>query len=141
MNTLTGVSLKGPPLPLKGGGPAGRDPHLRDWLGSCRERGVGLGVSDGDRVVPTGPATEHDEAMAHRHAHALAVAAAGSHPAWWNRVLGRGTCSAADLPVVVDPTTVDGLAFRCATCGHPADELDPDLLGWCGEHLEREVAR
>lgn len=109
-------------------------PPLREWLASCRRRGVSMGLHDTDRITLTGPANDHDRAMADRYHHALTIAALGTHPAWWTHILHPDQpITATDLPTTPDHTP-DGLAFRCGTCGQPADTLDAELVGWCQEH-------
>lgn len=111
-----------------------REPgHLRAWLEELKRRGVQITLSaDGPQVA--GPADDHDRAMADRYRHALTIAATGTHPAWWTHILHPDQpVTATDLPTTPDHTP-DGLAFRCGTCGRPADTLDAELVGWCEVH-------
>jgi hypothetical protein len=109
---------------------------LRALLEQLKRAGSTLTLQSGgrwhlDREHP------HASATVTRHRHALSVAAARTHPAWWGHVTGRAPLSRLDLdtvPTVDCPDTADGLAYACACCGRPGDHLDDHLLAWCRLH-------
>lgn len=111
------------------------DHALPTWLNTLRQRGITI-TRQPWGITLHGPATDHDHQTAAQHAHALTIAAAGTHPDWWNTVLGR-TPPRPDLqlPTIEDPNDqLDGTSWPCSTCGTPAEHLDPQLLGWCNRH-------
>jgi hypothetical protein len=82
------------------------------------------------QIVLRGPTIPADHRLADRYRHALTVAAARTHPAWWDHVADRST----ELPAGIDDIPNNGDAWACACCGAPARELGGDLLAWCEEH-------
>lgn len=109
---------------------------LADWFNDVRNRGCTITVIDRVIQVRGIRATDLDRHHVNRHRHALELAAAGTHPTWWNHVLGRThRLSADDMPVVNDPRDqLTGTGWPCACCGQPADTVSPDALPWCQEH-------
>lgn len=99
-----------------------RPPPLSTWLNTLRERDITL-VAAGTGAHLAGNTEHaccHDNDTLDHYAHALQLAATGTHPAWWEHVCGRRP--AADL-------TVDDIPWQCVTCG------DPDV--WLlNDHLE-----
>ena len=110
--------------------------RLQAWLAGLKARGVGIAIEAGGLVMTGERWTVMDRKRAEAWEHALRLAAAGTHPAWWAAVTGRSSTppTLEELPTVDDPTSADGLAFPCARCGAPADLLDGELLGWCAAH-------
>ena len=104
-------------------------------LNKLRQNGISI-VLDPDTRQPRldGPATPHDRAWAHRHTHALRLAADGNHTTWWTAVHtgNHHNLHTHHLPVAA----TDNEAFACAGCGQPADHLDTDLLPWCPTHRD-----
>lgn len=118
------------------------DSPLRTWLWKVRSRGYRITVNDGVPTVSARPpmrgckVTDVDRSNLARYHHALLLAAAGSHPTWWSWVTGnnRQRPTIHQIPTVTDPTTEDGLAFACTTCGAPTSHIDDQALAWCPEH-------
>lgn len=109
---------------------------LAGWLADVANRSCTITVIDRVIQVRGIRATDLDRQHVNRHRHALETAAAGTHPTWWNHVLGRTDhLSIDDMPTVPDPRDqLDGHGWPCACCGHPADTVTPDGLPWCQEH-------
>ena len=101
---------------------------LTNWINHLRQQGHQLVIHDGTIQLRGAALQRTDQPVITRHRHALTVAAQGSHPDWWNTVLGN------------QPPHPDlDLPWTCATCGHPATHLDPTLLGWCDQHVNLEA--
>ena len=108
---------------------------LTNWLTDLRRHGAHLAIHPNGTVTIHGrPPERTDPKITQRHRHALTVAAAGTHPDWWNTVLGNQPAH-PDLEL---PATDDG-EFACACCAAPAAWLDPHLLGWCDQHVDLEA--
>jgi hypothetical protein len=103
---------------------------LTDWVPTLRARGIRITIAHDNALTLVGPADRNDQLLVDRYRHALLVAAARTHPAWWDHVAGRST----ELPAHIDDIPANGDAWACACCGAPARELGGDLLAWCEEH-------
>lgn len=126
-----------PSPPIRGEGRVREAPTLRKWLDVIRAEGWRIRLVNGElQLVTAGGATafgwEHQQVLA-RHRHALQVAAAGTHPRWWDHVSGRepAQLTVDDLPTAGDPTNP---AFACTACGAPATTVTGEPLAWCPEH-------
>ena len=110
--------------------------QLGDWIGTVRARGYAIVVEDGRAMISQGHPTIRDYWMLVRHNHALAVAVGRTHPDWWAYASGASDRPPApnQIPATHDPTSADGLAFACATCGGISTGIDDQALAWCEEH-------
>lgn len=108
---------------------------LETWLRNLRARHATITIRP-DGTPTTRPFAPTDRDHLTRYRHALRVAANGTHTAWWDHITGRAPMPTGidSIPSVHHPTSTDGLAFACATCGQPADTLDRNLLAWCHDH-------
>lgn len=113
-----------------------RDTPLRAWLNDLARRRCTITIENHVIHIRGAAARDNDRHHVNRHRHALELAAAGNHPAWWAHVLGRtDRLDPDDMPTIPDPRdTYGGTGWPCATCGAPADVLDHTLLPWCQEH-------
>lgn len=104
---------------------------VSQWLADLKNRSVAINMAGSTPTLRGAAVTDHDIQQATRYAHALHLAANGTHPTWWTYASGR------------DRTRwphVDDLPWTCATCGTPdCPYLDGDLAAWCDRHdLERQ---
>lgn len=103
-----------------------RTTPLHDWISTLKPRGITLTIEDGQPIL-TGPTTGHDHRTAQTYRHALTIAAARGHEAWWNHLLNRA----------IAPIGPDDIPWTCATCGTDHIHiLDNNLICWCDQHLE-----
>ena len=105
--------------------------NFQQWLDTLRQRRCTITLDNGTPHI-NGPTYPDDWPQTQRHRHALTVAAASTHPEWWNHILGRPTRTLQldDIPTAAaDPDT-----FACSCCGQPAAHLDWQLLPWCDTH-------
>lgn len=115
---------------------------LTAWLHGVKARGYTIRFDAGlPHLAPLNGQTKshpviRDYHFLRRHKHALAVAAALTHPKWWAFASGQSSVPPAinDIPTVADPTSVDGLAFACACCGEAALTISDRAMPWCPEH-------
>ena len=117
-----------------GPNPSLRPCQLRHWLNTLRDRNVTASVTT-HGIQLAGPADDNDHNQAARHRHALHVAAAGTHPDWWNTVLGN---TPAHPDLTIPPSATDPDSWACTTCGAPSPWLDADLLPWCDLHVQED---
>jgi hypothetical protein len=103
--------------------------NLTDWITDLNRRHCTINIRDHVAHVEGPAANWNDHHQAGRYAHALQTAANGTHPEWWNHIIGRPTrqLHLNDIPTA----TNDPDAFACTRCGQPAPHLNHDLTPWC----------
>ena len=131
---VTSPRVSRPPLRSRAGDGSVTPPkthQLADWLTDLRTRGATITINPRGNPRVTG-GTPLDQMLATHYTHALTIAAAGTHPHWWDYLLGR-TATPPDLDdIPTAPTDPD--AFACICCGAPADRIDQYAAATCTEH-------
>lgn len=111
--------------------------ELAAWLRRFKARGGSIEVTDDCRVRLGGPRLwwgDHRMAAAHRAG--LVAAVDGRWDVWWRYVSGKSDHAPklVEVPWAPDPSSRDGKAFACVTCGRPAVRIDGGALAWCVDH-------
>lgn len=103
--------------------------NLTDWIADINRRGCTITITNRVAHVIGRAATWHDHKQVDRWRHALHIAADGTHPEWWNHIVGRPTrtLNLDDIPAATD----DPDAFACSSCARPAAHLAADLTAQC----------
>ena len=109
--------------------------NLTHWITDLKQRGCTITTNNQVAHVVGRAATWNDHHQTGRHHHALLTAANGTHPEWWNHIIGNPTrpLNLDDIPTADN----DPDAFACTHCGQPAAHLAPDLTPWCPDCLDQ----
>jgi len=109
--------------------------NLTHWITDLKQRGCTITTNNQVAHVVGRAATWNDHHQTGRYHHALLTAANGTHPEWWNHIIGNPTrpLNLDDIPTAHN----DPDAFACTHCGQPAAHLAPDLTPWCPDCLDQ----